>query len=863
MRSSITQTASQIRSEVSDDIIGLNSSITQTASQIRSEVSDSVIGLNSSIAQTASQIRSELSDSVNGLAISISQTASQIRSEVSNSISGLNSSITQTASQIRSEVSASVNGLNSSITQTASQIRAEVANSNSTLYSVFEQSLSGFRSEVNDTLTGYSATISQSANSIRAEVASAISGVYARIIEWEGGAAIEVRDGNRVFKQWDDPTTTETDDLMAGDIWVKSNDKRTWAEAGANTWNSSQVYEWADYHGDEVYVWKDGRWQLVVSSKDLVVQGARLEVEQQEIWAVVDDDRNNLRAEMSLTASRFYQTLTDTANGLSSTISQTASQLRTEVSDANNDVYSYINQESDRIESVVENTVSGLRSSITQTASQIRSEVSAQGNSLKSSITQTASQIRSEVNTAISGVNSSITQTASQIRSEVSAQGNSLKSSITQTASQIRSEVNTAISGVNSSITQTASQIRSEVNSSVNSVKSSITQQANRIDLVVQGTGSNAKIKPAAIVTAINGAASTVIISADHINLDGYVTMSDLSAVSADIDNLTTGKTVATSLKASYLEATNTLTVGQNGYKACLLYYGSGSSQVSWGTVLGTSSGGINVNHFHTITASEGTGTNAGKITLTLGAVKSSQGTANFNIADTAYFKNAMSARRVDNIIAARLTTPSYDADTGDISADFRLTAQNGTGDDVTSLGSYDKTISMSGEAARTAGWNGAVATVSLKGRKGSSGSYADIPSTGVTINPGETYNVQARYKDSGGVTRSISRSITAANAPGFDISKLSINLGSDTDATAQTPTKTADRISGKIGIWYDGTYIGELRTFSFTINHGTPYINNHAQGYVRGAVTINGTTLVGSAVKLTNAQISSWGGPL
>ena len=232
------------------------------------------------------------------------------------------------------------------------------------------------------------------------------------------------------------------------------------------------------------------------------------------------------------------------------------------------------------------------------------------------------------------------------------------------------------------------------------------------------------------------------------------------------------------------------------------------------------------LNGTHSISASE----NNGVITITTGKARLSAGTANFNIADTAFYKAAMSARRVDNIIAARLTTPSYDTDTGNISASFRLTAQNGTGDDVTSLGSYDKTISMSGEAARTAGWNGAVATVSLKGRKGSSGSYADIPSTGVTINPGETYNVQARYKDSGGVTRSISRSITAANAPGFDISKLSINLGSDTDATAQTPTKTADRISGKIGIWYDGTYIGELRTFSFTINHGTPYINNHAQ---------------------------------
>ena len=785
LRSSIAQTASQIRSEVSDSIIGLSSSIAQTASQIRSEVSDSVIGLNSSIAQTASQIRSEVSDSVNGLSSSITQSASQIRSEVSSSINNLNSSITQTASQIRSEVSDSINGLNSSITQTASQIRSEVANSTSTLYSAFEQSLSGFRSEVGDTLNGYSTTIQQNNNSIRTEVASAISAMYARIIEWEGGAAIEVREGNRVFKQWDNPS----DDLMAGDIWVKSNDKRTWAEAGLNTWNSSQVYEWADYHGDELYVWKDGRWQLVVSSKELLVQGARLEVEQQEIWAVVDDNRNNLRAEMSLTASRFYQTLTDTANGLSSTISQTASQIRTEVSDANNGVYSYINQESDRIESVVENTASGLRSSITQTASQIRSEVSAQGNSLRSSITQTASQIRSEVS------------------------------------------------------------------SSVNSVKSSITQQANRIDLVVQGTGSNAKIKPAAIVTAINDAASTVIISADHINLDGYVTMSDLSAVSAEIDNLVGGVTRATALKVNSLDVGTTFTYKNTQYKGVKLKIGSIISS----TIFSTANADLDYDHYHSISASE----NNGVITITTGKARLSAGTANFNIADTAFYKAAMSARRVDNIIAARLTTPSYDTDTGNISASFRLTAQNGTGDDVTSLGSYDKTISISGETARIAGWNGAVDTVSLKGRKGSSGSYADIPSTGVAIDPGETYNVQARYTDSGGVSRSISRSITAANVPGFDISKLSINLGSDTDATAQTPTKTADRISGKIGIWYDGTYIGELRTFSFTINHGTPYINNHAQGYVRGAVTINGETLVGSAVKLTNSQISSWGGPV
>lgn len=429
----------------------------------------------------------------------------------------------------------------SRVTQTADTLRSEIATSSSALYTTLEQSLSGFRSEVGDTLNGYSATISQSANSIRAEVHSAISDIYARIIEWEGGGAIEVREGNLVFKQWSDPTTTETEDLMAGDVWVKSNDTRTWAEAGVNTWNSSQLYEWADYYGDEVYVWKDGRWQLAVSAKDLVVQGSRLEWGQKEIWAVVDDDRNNLRAEISLTASRFYRTLTDTANGLNSTITQTASQIRTEVSDANNGVYSYINQEADRIESVVENTASGLRSSITQTASQIRSEVSDTTNSLRSSITQNADQI-------------------------------------------------------------------------------------------------SLKVSKGDISSTINQTAQSVQISASKINLEGYVTVTELDAEKARFNNLTAGTTVATGLKATFLEATTSLTVGGNGYRACLLTLG-GSQR---GTVLGTSSGGIELSHSHSVTMDA----SGGVITITIGgALGTGQGTANFNIADTAFYINAMSAQ--------------------------------------------------------------------------------------------------------------------------------------------------------------------------------------------------------------------------
>lgn len=49
--------------------------------------------------------------------------------------------------------------------------------------------------------------------------------------------------------------------------------------------------------------------------------------------------------------------------------------------------------------------------------------------------------------------------------------------------------------------------------------------ESNRIGMVVEGTGENAKIKPAAIVAAINGQTgqSTVTISADVIDIDGIV----------------------------------------------------------------------------------------------------------------------------------------------------------------------------------------------------------------------------------------------------------------------------------------------------------------------------------------------------
>lgn len=129
-----------------------------------------------------------------------------------------------------------------------------------------------------------------------------------------------------------------------------------------------------------------------------------------------------------------------------------------------------------------------------------------------------------------------------QIRSIVEDVNNGLKSSITQTASQIRSELTDTKNGLSSSITQTAGQIRSEVTDSVNELQSSITQQANRISLVVEGTGANAKIKPASIVAAINTQTGTsqVKIGADQIELDGEAIADALIGTSISVIDVIT-----------------------------------------------------------------------------------------------------------------------------------------------------------------------------------------------------------------------------------------------------------------------------------------------------------------------------------
>jgi hypothetical protein len=90
--------------------------------------------------------------------------------------------------------------------------------------------------------------------------------------------------------------------------------------------------------------------------------------------------------------------------------------------------------------------------------------------------------------------------------------------------------------------------------SETKSISSKINVLSNRINLVVTQKDGKDVVDTAQIVLGINEqTGSYVKIKAKTINLSGYVTMSDLKATNATIDNLMSGRTTATILDTRQL----------------------------------------------------------------------------------------------------------------------------------------------------------------------------------------------------------------------------------------------------------------------------------------------------------------------
>ena len=111
-----------------------------------------------------------------------------------------------------------------------------------------------------------------------------------------------------------------------------------------------------------------------------------------------------------------------------------------------------------------------------------------------------------------------------------------------------------------SKITQTANAITLETSkreSEYKQLNGQIKVQSNKISLVVTERGGGYVVNTASIVAGINDDHGSYIkLDADTVDLGNYATVGELNATKATIENLTTGRSTASSIAATTLHAT-------------------------------------------------------------------------------------------------------------------------------------------------------------------------------------------------------------------------------------------------------------------------------------------------------------------
>jgi len=180
------------------------------------------------------------------------------------------------------------------------------------------------------------------------------------------------------------------------------------------------------------------------------------------------------------------------------------------------------------------------------------------------------------------------------------------------------------------------------------------TQTAESLTTVYQKTGINSlgqnetlyskvtqtaesltsKVGKGEIASTINQTAQSVLIKASKINLEGYVTATELDAEKARFDNLVSGKTAASTLYATNFYSTNFYV---NNRMGTWQLPSMGDASVD-GSVLSASQ--LKLDHCHNVTITENNGT----VTVEVGKARTTAGSDFFNIADTTFYQNGVSA---------------------------------------------------------------------------------------------------------------------------------------------------------------------------------------------------------------------------
>lgn len=258
--------------------------------------------------------------------------------------------------------------------------------------------------------------------------------------------------------------------------------------------------------------------------------------------------------------------------------------------------------------------IKSLGGALATATSVLRSEISSSNSLIYTVVQQTETELRAEMHNIESDMQGEIVATAQALHIEYSTANSQIYSTINITATSLRTEYSNAESGLYSSIEQTASQIRTEVHTADYAMQSEIVQNASQIAL---------RVKSSELTTELDIQLGNVIVRDGNLIVEGYITADGLSTAIANMGTV----------DVSALRCAGNITAS-GAVTGSGLYISGGSGQAS------TSVGGA-IASFGSTSASGGT------ITIPWTKLDGTTGNINFNIADTQYYKDGVSAKQV------------------------------------------------------------------------------------------------------------------------------------------------------------------------------------------------------------------------
>lgn len=443
-----------------------------------------------------------------------------------------------------------------------------------------------------------------------------------------GGGGKTIKEEISDVKRWAGINISEAEgkiDLIAEEVWYfagEINTNRTQIAQNAEAISLRATTDYVEEVVTDLTVSIEGiRGQIQLG--DQIMAELALTIEGLDNW-VTDADGNV--SELTNVVRGLQSTVT-TVDGKIVTLSNTADGFRSTIMEQGITL-SELKTVNDQISATMKD-VEGDIGSLVVTSDAVTAKVQTADNRV-AALAITADGLTNTI--AVQGVELAALKTRIDEISASVTDGNNAAAKLLIQANRIMQKVTDIQDGTMASLEILDDRITLEVKNLKDDTSASFEVMADSI---------NAKVAKETVISEINQTAETIKISASKINLEGYVTASQLSAVEASVSNLTSGLATATAIKALSVNG-NTLVANTSISTPSMQFNGNLVSQrnVTMGsiTTVGkalSTGGALDLSHSHAVTVNDDG-------TVTLGEVSAKGG--NFKIADTKVYKDGVSA---------------------------------------------------------------------------------------------------------------------------------------------------------------------------------------------------------------------------